>query len=347
MAVRQRKDGQWSVYYNIDGKRVEEYFGHGTQGRQAAKNRNIELGFGRQRRTIRKSNGPLFHELSKAYSNNKHFNPNSKKHLKIRLSANILPFFGQRIVGELKHSDMDKYVKKRMADGVKFSTISRELTDVKAILNWSVRRQPPLIPLNPVRDYQKPSSDDAVIFPPTKKEITAILKHAPDHLKRVVHLVYYTGMRPGPVELFSLTWGNVNFETQTLEVLSAHKGGPIRRTVDIHPAFLPLLEAWHKEDKKTFKQKDISSRPIVHWHKKPVGRILKSWDAAKDKAKIKRRLRPYDMRHEFVTRVIEQGGDIKTVSEIVGSSPRTIMQTYQHVSNPLRKRTIDDMEPIG
>ena len=328
------------------GKQIKEYFGRGAEGEVAAKKRNRELGLRNYKPKKTPRNGIFFYKLAKAYAQNKGFNPNSKKHLLIRLQANILPFFGQRIAEELKHSDLDKYVKKRTDDGVKFSTIAREITDIKAILTWSARRIPPLIAVNPLRDYQKPKADDEVIFPPTKKEIQAILAHAPDHLARAIYLAYYTGMRPGRVELLSMTWRYVNFEAQTLEVLSAHKGGPIRRTVDIHPEFLALLKEWFKEDRKTFEEEDISDRPMVHWAGKPVGRILKSWKTAVAKAGITRRLRPYDIRHQFVTRAIEGGADIKTVSEIVGSSPRTLMHTYQHVSNPLRKRTILNMEGL-
>ena len=349
MAIRQKKDGRWVVYYRArdgSGKQVEEYFGRGAEGEVAAQKRNRELGIRNYTPKKRLRYGIPFWELAKPYVQNKPFNANSKRHLKIRLVANILPFFGNRIVQELTHSDMDSYVKKRTADGVKFSTISRELTDVKAILNWSVRRQPPLIAFNPVRDYQGPGTDDAIIFPPTMKEIQAILKHSPEHLRRAIHIAYFTGMRPGRVELLSMTWQYVNFDAQTLEILSAHKGGPIRRTVDIHPEFLPILEGWYKQDREIFEEKDISDRLMVHWRKRPVGRILKSWKAALVKAGITRRLRPYDMRHHFVTRAIEGGADIKTVSEIVGSSPRTLMQTYQHVSNPLRKRTILAMEGL-
>ncbi|MCF8025824.1 MAG: site-specific integrase [Desulfobacteraceae bacterium] len=351
MAIRKRRDGRWVVYYRArdgSGKTIEEYFGRGAEGEAAAMERNRQLGL--RQYTEKKQKQPAhsiqFWELTKAYAQNKQFNENSKRHLKIRLEANILPYFGQVPAESIKHSDMDKYVKKRSKDGVKFSTIAREITDIKAILNWSARRQPPLISINPVRDYPKPQPDDAIIFPPTREEIRAILKHAPQHLKRAIHLAYYVGMRPGAVELLSLIWGNVNWEDQMIQVISARKGGPIRRAVDIHPTFYTVLEAWHAADQNYFKKTDIDSRAIVHFYGKKIKRIHKTWKNTLERAGITRRIRPYDMRHQFVTRALEGGADLKTVSEIVGSSPRTLMQTYQHVSNPLRKRTINNMDNL-
>lgn len=349
MGVKQRKDGRWVCYYRArdgSGKTVYEYFGRGQEGLAAARQRDDELGLRRYKPKNPAGGGTPFYRLAKAYATNKQFSENSRKHLDIRLEINILPFFGNRIAEDLKHSDMDQYVKHRLAQGVKFSTISRELTDVKAILNWSTRRQPPLIAINPVRDYQKPKPDDAIVFPPTRSEVQAILAAASDHIKRAIFVSYYTGLRPGAVELLSLVWENVNWENESLQVLSAHKGGPIRRVVDLHADFIPLLTEWHKKDKLLWKKKDISDRPIIHYHKKPIKKIQTAWAGTLERAKITRRIRPYDLRHEFVTRALEGGADLKTVSEIVGSAPGTLMKHYQHVSNPLRKRTINGLEKM-
>lgn len=349
MAVKQRKDGRWVCYYRArdgSGKIIYEYFGRGAEGQAAAQKRNTELGLHRYTPKKPKADGMPFWQLAKAYVQNKQFNENSKKHLKIRLKKNITPYFGNMIAEQLKHSDMDRYVKQRLGDGVKYSTISRELTDVKAILNWAARRQPPLITLNPVRDYEKPKPDDAVVFPPTTEELQAIMAAASEHVRRAVLLSYYTGLRPGAVELLSLTWGHVSWENQAIQILSAHKGGPMRRVVDLHADFIGRMETWHNADKALFREKDISARPIVHYHKKPVKKIGKAWKNTLERAGIKRRIRPYDLRHDFVTRLLEGGADIKTLSEIVGSAPATLMKHYQHVTNPMRKKTINSTPAI-
>ncbi|MFC1858162.1 tyrosine-type recombinase/integrase [Thermodesulfobacteriota bacterium] len=68
--------------------------------------------------------------------------------------------------------------------------------------------------------------------------------------------------------------------------------------------------------------------------------MQKSWECALKKAKIQRRLRPYDLRHYFVTRCLEEGADLKAVSEVVGSRPDTLWRHYQHVSRDLRRRAV-------
>lgn len=59
-------------------------------------------------------------------------------------------------------------------EGLTDSSLRRYLTDVTAILNGAVKRRPPLLAFNPVRDYKKPHPDDAIIIPPSDEEIAAL-----------------------------------------------------------------------------------------------------------------------------------------------------------------------------
>lgn len=350
MAIRERKDGRWTVYYRArdgSGKIIEEYMGPGPAGEEKARRREAELALRRYKKPADQG-GPVFEDIARAYTQNKNFSPNSKKHLKIRLEKNILPFFGDRAVTGLTHGDMNHYVTRRLGHGVKFSTIHREITDIKAILNWAARRHPPMIAINPVRDFENPAADDVVIYPPTRDEVRRILAAAPDHLKRAIVLAAHTGLRPGAVELLSLTWGAVNFDDRTIRILSAHKGGPARREVPLHPNLARCLADWRAVDEKLFAKSKILFHdvPLVHYRRRRIQKIQKSWAAAVKRAGITRRIRPYDLRHQFITNALAAGSDLKSVAEIVGSAPKTILQHYQHVSNELRRKTINQMGGI-
>ena len=333
MAVTKRKDGRWICYYRdkeSGGKIKQEYFGRGKEGEIAARKRDRDLKLRRKRTSYRYI--ITFASLAKVYTQGKNFSPNSKKHLKYRLQSSILPFFGDMEAPALCDDDMDEYVQTRRADGVKDSTIVRELTDVKAILNFSVKRSPSLLSVNPVRDYIKPPEDNEILIPPTLDETEAIIAAASPHLVRAVLLSYYLGLRPGAVELLTLTWQNVNWENQTIRVWSAKKGGPVSRDVPIHAGLLSSLKTWHEEDKR--------KGHIVAYRGKPVKSIRKSWKGALRRAGIERRIRPYDMRHHFITKALEAGADMKALSEIVGSKPETLMKHYQHVTRAIHRQTV-------
>jgi len=76
-------------------------------------------------------------------------------------------------------------------------------------------------------------------------------------------------------------------------------------------------------------------------------KIQTSWKNALTRAGITRRLRPYDLRHNFITQALQAEADIKSLAEIVGSRPDTIMRHYQHVSRALHKKTVAKIPPLG
>ncbi len=91
-------------------------------------------------------------------------------------------------------------------------------------------------------------------------------------------------------------------------------------------------DGWYAEDKK--------KGHIVHYHGKPIKKIQTSWEGALSRAGITRRIRPYDLRHNFITQALADGADLKALSEIVGSRPETLMRHYQHVTRELHRQTV-------
>ena len=358
MAVMQRKDGRWCVYYKVDGKKKWEYFGRGPEGEEKARQRDKALGFGEKA----DPDAVLFSDVARAYVKAKTsggMNDNSLRMLKIRLEANILPTLGNLVATSITYDDLDRYVdtrknsvrvrgtdekgrpKKRV--GVKLSTINRELTDIKAILNFGVKRRPPMIAFNPVRDYQKPGDADLeIIDPPTVDEADKIMAAASEHLRRAIRLSWFLGLRPGAVELMPLTWTDVNWKAGHVRVESARKGSADRRRarirrVPVIKEFLDEMRTWWEADEK---KDDLA---IIRYHGKPVKNIHRAWWGALDRAGIKRRIRLYDIRHAFVTRAIESGVDIKALAEVVGSNPATLMKFYQHVTTARHRAAVESI----
>lgn len=355
MAIKQLNDGRWICYYRIPaddaGKsRIKkQYFGRGPEAEAKARAFNEKLQL-KRRRPVKSVSGPRVATLAGIYQNNKTFSANSAKMLQIRLSANILPFFGGRAAIDLTDSDIDNYIRHRRKSpvknqagktiriGVKDSTIVREITDLQAILNFAKNRRPPLIPFNPVAAYKKPKPVHAIVAPPSDTEIAKILAAASAHVIRAIKISCYIGLRPGAVELLSLVWNDVNWPAQTILIRSAAKGGPQQRHVAIHEAFLSELNRWYVDDKKR--------GPIVHYHGQAIKKFDKAWKGTLKRAGITRRIRPYDLRHQFITQALENGADLKALSEIVGSQPMTITKFYQHVSTSLHRDTIAKIRPL-
>ncbi len=330
MSVTQLKDGRWICQYTKgkDPSRPstnKKYFGR--NGEQEAIEFNVSLGLGRKK-TV---SSPLFSELATAYldARKSSITESTFDTMCSKLDRTVLPLLGNLMAHKVNANQLDKYVYIRK-QSVKLTTIHRELSDIRAILNWAVKRK--LISSNPMSGLDMPKRDDSLITPPSEAEFNAILTCAVPHIKRAMLITRYTGLRPGR-ELFSLTWGSYDHVNRTLTIVSAKKGGVPLRMVPLSSTIYTYMSQWCDEDG--------AHGYIISYNGKSVCAIDNGWIAAKRRAGIKRKLPLYSLRHMFVTQLLEKGADVKTVSELAGSTPAIIMKWYQFVSTDLKRRTID------
>jgi len=335
MSVHQLKDGRWIVKHAkgsnpADPERTREYFGRGPEAQEAAVRRNEELGL-----ASKAAGGTLFHILAEQYVEARQASQaaSTRRNDFYKLAERILPAMGRLPWTEITPARLDRYVGERSRT-VKSATIHRELTIVRAIIRWAVRRRE--IPYNPIENYEFPKKDIAIFVPPTSAELAAVYAVAPPHLQRVLMLAYYTGMRPGPAELFALRWEQVDLDGGTIFVRSAKKGGMRARIVPITSGLDALLRKWMEEDR------EIGELGyVINYRGSQVSQVNKSWQRAKAAAGISRRLRLYDLRHMAATAMLAAGADLKSVSEILGhSSPEITMSVYQHTSTALRRDAV-------
>ena len=85
---------------------------------------------------------------------------------------------------------------------------------------------------------------------------------------------------------------------------------------------------------------------VIHYKDKPVASIKKAWAGALERAGIKRRIRPYDLRHAFATEAITAGVDIKTVAQIMGDDPKMLLEHYQHVFEWQKRDAVEALPEI-
>lgn len=250
-----------------------------------------------------------------------------------KFTASIIPALGTISVDQLATRDLDFYVKRRLAQGVKRTTIASEIGLLKAVYSWGQRQEPPLIFRNSVALYRVKTANDENTkpMPPTLDEIRRILGHAEPHLARAIRIHWHTGLRPGG-ELCRLKWEDVDFRHNEMRIHSAHKGGPVVRMVPIHADLQSEMVGWLDEDRKRVGD-GVWTLPVVNYADHGVLSLKRSWKTAKKRANITRSLRLYDLRHAFATNTLRSGGDLKSVSEVLGHSrPDTTLRIYQHVS---------------
>lgn len=349
MAVSQTKDGRWFCYYRQDGKTKREYFGREPGSHGEAMERDDQIRQARAAGKPHKNHSPIFQEVAVAYQKAKFSKMAfvSRQNLYYKLKGVIFRDLGHLPVMQITNSRLDNYVLKRLRTQrptktgeqtkfIKRTTVHRELSDIRAIINWAVKRR--IIDHSPMHDYEFPQRDDEIITPPSQEEVRSIITHAAPHLVKAIILSYYVGLRPGAVELLGMTWDDVNWQDKTILVRAAKKGGRPTRKVPWHQDLESILQVWAKAD---------NTGCIIKYQGEPVKSVRKAWDAAKRRAGITRRLRMYDIRHAFVTTLLEEGADLQTVAELAGHNIDTMLKSYQHLTQRLRKKTITQLPGLG
>jgi len=340
MSTHQLPDGRWIVKakagtWPLQPRKTKEYCGRGPEGESRAKGLNLELGVGLPTKAV---STPVFSTLAAEYMEAKGpgMRDQSKRTAENRFNASILPFIGQFQAHEIDHKVLDRFIDHHRQRGRKNSTINTFLVCIFAALNHAAKRG--AIIANPVAGYRKLTSDYARIRPPSKPEFDAILEQAMPHIQRVMLLAYYTGMRPGRVEMYGLRWDDVDFYGRVIMVTSARKGGMPTRDVPIADKLFDHLKEWKAAD-------DLVKMPwIIHWGKKRLHIIEGAWAAAKKKAGVTRRLRLHDPGNMSATAMLSAGASLKAVSQILGhSTPAITTAVYEHVIDAQRIEAISKL----
>ncbi len=201
MSVYQLKDGRWVVSWrdkDNPGKWKKKYFGRGVDEEAKAREYDTEL-HPRPRKKKVKDTSPYLSALVNDYAEAKygHVQDSTFDNLMWKMNGVILPTLGEVRANSIIPKKIDAYVKARLntktkrGGMVKRTPVHRELSDVRAVLNWAVERR--LIAFNPIEKYKLPKRDDDIIQYPTADEIAGILQHAPEHQKRAISTSYYRG----------------------------------------------------------------------------------------------------------------------------------------------------------
>ena len=152
-----------------------------------------------------------------------------------------------------------------------------------------------------------------------------------------------TGARIGPSELFRLRWTDVDTKEAILRMPQAAKGARSEaREVPLRRDILSLLRRWEKQD-------GIAGCPwVIHYRGKPLRSISRAWHNALRRAGIARRMRPYDLRHGFASRALDNAADLKCVAEIMGhANEKMIVRFYRHTSAKQRRKAVEAAPTLG
>jgi len=219
------------------------------------------------------------------------------------------------------------------AAGVGASTIRRALFVLQSVMRLAVIQG--RVQTNPVKVVSKPRQRREPVRPLTPETVERLRAELDHRGATLVSVLAYAGLRPS--EAIALTWSCVRKRTVLVRgavVLGEEKSTKTHatRTVRLLGPLAQDLAEWRlaqgrpsgdayvfcRADDKPWRDHDYRN-----WRKRHFASVV---EAIGLKA-----ARPYDLRHSFVSFLIQEGGSVVEVARQAGHSPEECLRTYAHV----------------
>jgi len=276
--------------------------------------------------------------------------------------------FYSRPIEELKISDFYAWRNSRLEQGRVAATVNKNIVALKAALNWGVKHGyielNPLEKLEPLKEYDSDVklrylSDDererlmTALDAREKKLREARINHNEflvergrplmpeldgefaDYIKPMVLLSLHTGMRRG--NLFSLLWGDVDFESNTIMLRAAvSKAGKTLR-IPLNSLAVKLLTSWKAQSANTASDAYVFPSPVSG---AMLNNVKKAWAGVLKAAQIEN-FRWHDMRHNFASQLVMKGVDLNTVRELLGHADMEMTMRYAHLAPSIKLQAVE------
>ena len=289
-----------------------------------------------------KKNIPLVLDLVDEYLNEKEkeLKRNSFRSYLSLYSSRIEPYFKNKYITDIKPIDVHNWYKtfKDRSTLNSCNTILKYSFE-KAILKGYISNTPFLIKRPKlISSYEmNPFSFD---------EAKIIINSAPDKLKNLIAVLFYTGMRTG--EALGLKWENINFDNFSIKIDSQMTGGfedtPKTKSSNRFIDMLPQCEYYLKQQ---FKISNKEKYVFLNDSNKPFSSssvLQQIWSKILIKSNVVNRS-IYQTRHSFASNMLSNGENPLWVSQMLGHKSLNItLEKYSKFikSNDSRKHTYLD-----
>jgi len=351
--LMQDKRGRWWIdYYTPEGKRRRKL--HGTH--EAAKTALAKIDLAKTNRTYTDPHAsPTFKDFSETYL--KTVSVHKKSHdRETWLMKNLTEFFGTAKLCRIERKRVLEYRASRLLS-VSKATVNREISLLRHMFNIAIDQG--AVGVNPARGgvgmkaFKEQGRERYLEMVEVESLLTAIqariVKNSSDTLKTsarkswqylhtAVVMALHTGMRKG--EILGLRWENVNWERKTV-LLTDTKNGESRRLPIDSKLLRELSEhrARVKNDELVFPSYDRSGKVV------PLNDVKGSFDLALTDAGITN-FRFHDLRHTFASHYMMSGGQLYTLSKILGHKDLKMTQRYAKLSSQFIDGQRDRMDTI-
>ena len=254
------------------------------------------------------------------------------------------PNLKEESIYAITQSQIQEFLQKQKSQGMELSTIARKLSALKSFFKFTQKKFGKTnLAISKVRNIKikqtLPRAIDQDIFP----KLTKVVRESSPGWEGIrnealCYLIYSTGMRIS--EALSLHHSSIARNNFSVRIIGK---GEKERIITIHKTVLEKISQYlakiPKEITEHFTQETKIPRnktPIFlsKTGKKFTPRMFQEVIAnARNVMCLSKSFTPHALRHSFATHILENGGDIKVIQEILGHSSLKTTQKYLKVSN--------------
>ncbi len=325
MPIKANEKNFFIDYRLPNGKRRRERIG---SSRKLAENvlhkRKAEMAEGRLLNVVKKEK-IKFEDFAREY-----FNIHSKQHKKSWVTdayhiKDFNEFFKGKYLYEITAKDIE-YFKMERLKKVSPSTVNRQMGVLRGMLNKALAWGK--LEANPMKSVQFLKEPQGRLRFLEREEIVKVLANCNKHLRPVVVLALFTGMRRG--EILGLKWHDIDVKRNIITLLNTKNGH--KREVPMNEQVKTALIRVRKHPESPF--------IFCNDKGKRIHDIRKSFSTALRKSGITN-FRFHDLRHTFASQLVMSGVDLNTVRELLGHKDMTMTLRYSHLAQSHKQRAVD------
>ncbi len=281
----------------------------------------------------------------------------TKANYKQQIEARLNPYLGKIPIGNLTHTQVQKWVNTLKEEGLSGRTIKHVFLNLSAAMKKAHKLNK--IAVNPCEDIVLPTIDPPKSNVYDKDEVEQLLRLAKGtDMELIIALEIAVGLRRG--ELVALKWSNVDLDKGIIHITEncviagdkvitkAPKSKAGIRDIWVGDRILTLLkEEFAKYDEK---RKKVGYTDKGYVFAKDDGEryrpssITQKWKRFKKEHNL-REIRFHDLRHTCATMMMLNNVDDKTVQTRLGHSDiHTTLNTYAHCLPQMNKSAGDTMD---
>ncbi len=218
----------------------------------------------------------------------------------------------------LRHKDRPVTRSVTSLKTIRPATVNREVACLKTMISRAIKHGK--LDTNPILRVKKLPENNVRERVLDNDHFELLLQACPQHLRPIVLVAYYTGMRRS--EILFLTWEEVDLQKGFIRLKGDRTKTGIARSVPLHPRVSEALSRLPR---------GIRSSRVFLWKGKPVNDVKKAFKAACTRAGLND-FTFHDLRHCAINNLRLAGNDYFKIMAISGHKTMNVFKRYNLVT---------------